>query len=61
MATQMSDLTVCRLCGMEWDTNDPEPPYCERDLHSSAAKEIERLQDQIETMRDLLKSCGGGE
>lgn len=25
---QFSDLTVCEACGLEWDTNDSDPPRC---------------------------------
>lgn len=27
---QLSDQTICTTCGLEWDTNDPEPPECPR-------------------------------
>lgn len=29
-ARRESDQYVCRRCRLRWDTNDPEPPRCER-------------------------------
>lgn len=29
-ARQCSDQMLCDQCGLQWDTNDPEPPECRR-------------------------------
>lgn len=29
-AIRYGDTTICGPCGMQWDTNDPEPPACRR-------------------------------
>lgn len=31
-ARQYSDQMICGECGLSWDTNDPEPPECRRDV-----------------------------
>lgn len=28
---QWSDETVCTVCQLRWDTNDPEPPKCPKE------------------------------
>jgi hypothetical protein len=31
-ARQYSDQKICHQCGLVWDTNDPDPPACKRQL-----------------------------
>lgn len=30
-ARQYSDTMICDSCGLQWDTNDPDPPECRHD------------------------------
>lgn len=43
LARQYGDQMICTACGLNWDTNDPEPPECHkvdrRSKKSKAAKE----------------------
>lgn len=48
-ARQYGDQTICALCGLNWDTNDPEPPECRKvDRRTKKAKSAaEWLQASI--------------
>lgn len=30
LARQYGDQMICHACGLNWDTNDPEPPECKK-------------------------------
>jgi hypothetical protein len=37
--------TICAPCGLNWDTNDPEPPACRKiDGRSKLVKTVAKLQ-----------------
>ena len=39
-ARQYGDQMICAACGLNWDTNDPEPPACRKvDKRTKKAKE----------------------
>lgn len=42
-ANRCGDQTLCGPCGLQWDTNDPEPPKCKRRSIGVVAKRVERL------------------
>lgn len=37
-ARQYGDQMICAPCGLTWDTNDPEPPECRKNIKRAAAK-----------------------
>ena len=37
-ARQYSDQMICAPCGLNWDTNDPEPPECRKNIKRAVAK-----------------------
>ncbi len=37
-ARQYGDQMICAPCGLNWDTNDPEPPECRKNIKRAAAK-----------------------
>ena len=37
-ARQYGDQMMCAPCGLTWDTNDPEPPECRKNIKRAAAK-----------------------
>lgn len=38
-ARQYGDQMICHACGLNWDTNDPEPPACRKvDKRTKRAK-----------------------
>lgn len=40
LARQYGDQMICHACGLNWDTNDPEPPECKKvDKRTKKAKE----------------------
>lgn len=39
LARQYGDQMICAACGLNWDTNDPEPPECRKvDRRTKKAK-----------------------
>lgn len=39
LARQYGDQMICAACGLNWDTNDPEPPECHKvDRRTKKAK-----------------------
>lgn len=47
------DTTMCRSCGLTWDTGDPDPPEC---LYK---KRIKGLEGEVRTLK-LLASINYG-
>ena len=37
-ARQYGDQMICAPCGLTWDTNDPEPPECRKNIKRAAAR-----------------------
>jgi hypothetical protein len=37
-AVQYGDTMTCQACGMSYDTNDPDPPYCRTGQDEEAGK-----------------------
>lgn len=56
-ARQASDQMMCGTCGLQWDTNDPDPPECpftakvapENEAVEWADREADRLADASPT------------
>ncbi len=39
-ARQYGDQFICSPCGLTWDTNDPEPPDCRKNIKRGIAKVV---------------------
>lgn len=50
-ARQYGDQMICGACGLQWDTNDPEPPQC-------GPVKIKTLRRGSNA--DSVRNCGGG-
>ena len=37
-ARQYGDQMICAPCGLTWDTNDPEPPECRKNIKRAVAR-----------------------
>ncbi len=37
-ARQYGDQMICAPCGLTWDTNDPEPPECRKNIKRAIAR-----------------------
>lgn len=37
-ARQYGDQMICAACGLNWDTNDPEPPACRKNIKRAVAR-----------------------
>ena len=37
-ARQYGDQMMCAPCGLTWDTNDPEPPECRKNIKRAIAR-----------------------
>ena len=37
-ARQYGDQMICAPCGLTWDTNDPEPPECRKNIKRADAR-----------------------
>lgn len=43
-ARQYGDQMICHACGLNWDTNDPEPPACRKvDRRTTRAKAADQF------------------
>jgi hypothetical protein len=47
-ARQCADAMRCATCGLQWDTNDPEPPSCGRALYGVRAVKTNRTRARFE-------------
>lgn len=54
LARQYGDQMICAACGLNWDTNDPEPPACRKvDRRSKKAREAkEGLEAAMEHAKE---------
>ena len=53
-ARQYGDQMICAACGLNWDTNDPEPPACHKvDRRTKKAKEAAAGLDAAKTRKAL--------
>lgn len=44
-ARQYGDQMICAACGLNWDTNDPEPPQCRTvDKRTKRAKAVAKFE-----------------
>lgn len=43
-ARQYGDQMICHACGLNWDTNDPEPPDC-RKIDKRAIAKVAKLEE----------------
>jgi len=37
-ARQYGDQMICAPCGLNWDTNDPDPPECRKNIKRAIAR-----------------------
>jgi hypothetical protein len=47
-AYQAGDTTMCGRCGLQWDTNDPEPPRCGKEGVSKRTENTTALRRRFE-------------
>ncbi len=44
-ARQYGDQMMCAPCGLTWDTNDPEPPECRKNIKRAIAR-VAKIEEQ---------------
>lgn len=44
-ARQYGDQMICAPCGLTWDTNDPEPPECRKNIKRAIAR-VAKIEEQ---------------
>lgn len=56
-ARQYGDQMMCAACGLNWDTNDQEPPKCGKaaDQRAKKARFLLSLQNELAAMRPAGK------
>ena len=58
LARQYGDQLICAPCGLTWDTNDPEPPECRKNIKRAAARvaKFEESTAPLKSLPDKLPS-----
>lgn len=47
-ARRYADQMICPACGLNWDTNDPEPPQCHKiDRRSKVVKAVVKFYENV--------------
>ena len=62
LARQYGDQMICAACGLNWDTNDPEPPECRKvDKRTKKAKARKGLPHELpdDVAVDMVKARKG--
>ena len=44
-ARQYGDQMICAPCGLTWDTNDPEPPECRKNIKRAVAR-VAKIEEE---------------
>ena len=52
-ARQYGDQMICAPCGLTWDTNDPEPPECRKNIKRAIAK-VAKLEEMLHVISTEL-------
>ena len=50
LARQYSDQMICAACGLTWDTNDPEPPECRKNIKRAVAR-VAKFEEQTAPLK----------
>ena len=53
-ARQYGDQMICAPCGLNWDTNDPEPPECRKNIKRAIAR-IAKIEDETAPLKSKVK------
>lgn len=54
LARQYGDQMICHACGLNWDTNDPEPPDC-RKIDKRAAAKVAKFEAETAPLKPKAK------
>ena len=49
-AHQYGDQMICAACGLNWDTNDPEPPACRKNIKRAVAR-VAKIEEQTAPLK----------
>jgi len=49
-ARQYGDQMMCAPCGLTWDTNDPEPPECRKNIKRAVAR-VAKIEEQTAPLK----------
>ena len=49
-ARQYGDQMICAPCGLTWDTNDPEPPECRKNIKRAVAR-VAKIEEQTAPLK----------
>ena len=49
-ARQYGDQMICTPCGLTWDTNDPEPPECRKNIKRAVAR-VAKIEEQTAPLK----------
>lgn len=49
-ARRYGDQMICAPCGLIWDTNDPEPPECRKNIKRAVAR-VAKIEEQTAPLK----------
>lgn len=47
---QYGDQIICAPCGLIWDTNDPEPPECRKNIKRAVAR-VAKIEEEAAPLK----------